>query len=141
MPSSATFRPLSRPAAACLLLAASLGGCDLPLGAERTPRLALMGTVLRVDTGAPLPGARVGLLRYVDRGGYRDLEVAAEATADAQGRYTLSYPAAESECESLSLQATVDDWQNPNVSSEPEPDRKCTSGVQRVDVRLTFSAF
>ncbi len=124
----------------CLLLAPSLGGCDSPAGA--TPRLALLGTVVRSDTRAPQPGARVALVRYVERsGGGRDRELVAEVVADAGGRYTLSYPVAEGECEELSVQATLNDWQNPNVSSETSPDLKCTAAVQRVDVVLTFSGF
>lgn len=116
-----------------------LGGCRSAV--EPAPHLSLKGTVVRADTGAPLPGARVGLLRSVDRGDWRDHVVAAEATADAQGRFSLSYPAAEGECASLALHATMDTWQNAGYSSEPARDLKCTSAVQRIDVRLTFEPF
>lgn len=149
----AASRPLPRPAVtsplralrrapgllASLFLAASLVACDS--GVEPEPRLALMGTVLRSDTGARVPGARVALFRHSAQDAVPGMELVAEATADAQGRYTLSYPAEERECERLTLHATIDSWQNPNISSETSPDLECTSGMQRVDLRLVFSGF
>jgi hypothetical protein len=116
-----------------------VGGCDSP--SEAAPRLALMGTVVRTDTNAPAAGARVALVRYGPQDGVLGREIVAEVTADAGGRYTLSHPAADGECDGLVLQATVDDWRNPNVSSETSRELECHSGVQRVDLRLVFSAF
>lgn len=124
---------------ASVFLAASLVACDS--GVEPTPRLALMGTVVRSDTGARVPGAKVALFRHSAQDAIPGMEIAAEATADAQGRYTLSYPAEEFECEALTLHATNDSWQNPNISSETSPDLECHSGMQRVDLRLVFSGF
>lgn len=115
------------------------GGCDSP--SEAAPRLALMGTVVRSDTGTPAAGARVALVRYGPQDGVPGREIVAEAAADAGGRYTLSHPAEEGECDELRVEATLDSWQNPNVSSEPSRDLACHSGVQRVDLRLVFSAF
>lgn len=137
------------PAATSKLFACSLfgalilaGGCDSPADVEPTPRLALMGTVVRADTRAPQPGARVALIRYATVAGALSREVAAEVVADAGGRYTLSHTVAEEgECEELRVEATVDSWQNPNVSSETSRDLECHSGVQQVDVRLVFSGF
>lgn len=68
-------------------------------------------------------------------------KVVAEVVADAGGRYTLTYPAAEGECRELKVEATLDHWQNPNLSSETSRDPECHSGVQRVDVRLVVSGF
>lgn len=117
-----------------LLLA---GGCDSP--SEATPRLALLGTVVRTDTGAPAAGAKVALVRYGPQDGVPGAEVVAEVVADAGGRYTLSYPVEEGECDGLTLRATLDSWQNPNISSETSRALGCHSGVQRVDLRLVFS--
>lgn len=115
------------------------GGCDSPSEAE--PRLALMGSVVRSDTGAPAAGARVALVRYGPQDGVPGREIVAEVVADAGGRYTLSYPVAEGECDELLVEATLDSWQNPNVSSEASRDLACHSGVQQVNLRLVFSAF
>ncbi|HEX8274206.1 MAG TPA: hypothetical protein VF615_16320 [Longimicrobiaceae bacterium] len=137
MPISAASSILSFfPLLGILLLA---GGCDSP--SEATPRLALTGTVVRTDTNAPAAGAKVALVRYGPQDGVPGREIVAEVVADAGGRYTLSHPAAEGECDGLVLQATVDDWRNPNVSSETSRELECHSGVQRVDLRLVFSAF
>lgn len=124
----------------CMVLLALLAGCRHG-AVEPSPRLALEGVVRRADTGAPLPGARVGLIHFPDRGGVVSPEVAAEATADARGRYSHTYPAAEGVCEELRLHATMDNWHNAGYSSEPTRDLECTSATQRVDVRLTFEPF
>jgi hypothetical protein len=115
------------------------GGCDSP--SEATPRLALLGTVVRSDTGAPAAGARVALVRYGPQDGVPGREVVAEVVADAGGRYTLSYPASKGECDALMVQATLDSWQNPNISSEASRELGCHSGVQQVNLRLLFSGF
>ncbi|MEW5931100.1 MAG: hypothetical protein AB1941_26850 [Gemmatimonadota bacterium] len=115
------------------------GGCDSP--SEATPRLALLGTVVRSDTGAPAAGARVALVRYGPQDVVPGREIVAEVVADAGGRYTLSYPVAKGECDDLLVEATLDSWQNSNVYSETSRDLECHSGVQRVDLRLTASGF
>jgi hypothetical protein len=119
-----------------VLLLAS--GCDSPT--ESSPRLALLGSVVRSDTGAPAAGAKVALVRYGPQDRVPGREIVAEVVADAGGRYTLSHPVAAGECDGLQVEATLDSWQNPNVSSEPSRDLECHSGVQLVDLRLTFSA-
>lgn len=124
----------------CVGILALVGACRYD-AVEPSPRLVLEGVVRRADTGAPLPGARVGLVHFPDRGGVVSPEIAAETTADERGRYALAYPAAEGVCEELRLHATVDSWQNPNISSEPSRDLECTSAAQRVDLRLVFSGF
>ena len=115
------------------------GGCDSP--SESSPRLALVGTVVRSDTRAPAAGARVALARYGPLDRVPGREIVAQVVADAGGRYSLSYPASEGECDELVVEATLDSWQNPNISSETSRDLECHSGVQRVDLRLTFSGF
>ena len=115
------------------------GGCDSP--SEAAPRLALLGTVVRSDTGAPAAGARVALVRYGPQDVVPGREIVAEVVADAGGRYTLSHPVAEGECDELLVEATLDSWQNPNVSSQTSRDLECHSGVQRVNLRLVFSGF
>lgn len=117
-----------------------VGGCDSS-PSEATPRLALMGTVVRTDTNVPAAGAKVALVRYGPQDGVPGAEIVAEAVADAGGRYILSHPAGEGECDALVLRATLDSWQNPNISSETSRELECHSGVQRVDLRLLFSAF
>ena len=132
--------PSSRRAALGLALAAALtAGCGSDLvGTETAPRLQLQGIVRRADDGKPIAGALVGLRRLEQRDGYQQLAVAAETTTDAQGRYTLSYVTAPGECPALTAAATIEDWYTSRYTPVPSRSVRCTSGAQRIDVKLIF---
>lgn len=126
-----------KPNALCLALL--LAACDLPAEVEPAPdpvTVTISGTVRNNQGRAPIPGARVALLR-----GGENIADIVDVVADTRGLYTISTVVSQAECRQLRVAGTVRSWSSSGVSTAYADPVRCNGAPQEIDVLLRIEPF